>query len=139
VLCLGKTVFVGLSSRTNLAGIEQVRTLLSSFGYAVKGMPVGGCLHLKSAVTQVAENTLLINRAWVDASFFGSAELIDVDPSEPLGANALLVGDTVIYPSSYPATWRRLQDRGLSVEIVDVSELAKAEGGVTCCSLVFAA
>ena len=63
--------------------------------------------------------------------------LIDVDPSEPFGANALWVRQAVIYPAAYWATQKRMEDRGIIVETVDASELAKAEGGVTCCSLIF--
>ena len=64
------------------------------------------------------------------------------DPSnkhadEPLAANALLVGETVIYPAAFPRTRARLEERGIHVKTVDVDEIAKAEGGVTCCSLVF--
>jgi dimethylargininase len=139
VLHFGKTVYVGLSSRTSQAGFEQVRRLLVPYGYTVKAVEVNGCLHLKSAVTSVGENTLLINRAWVDASTFEDVTLIGVDPSEPFGANALLLGETVIYPSGFPRTQRRLQEHGITIQTVDVSELGKAEGGVTCCSLIFSA
>jgi len=137
VLRLGQTVYVGVSSRSNQAGFEQVRRVLTPYGYAVKAVEVSGCLHLKSAVTSVGENTLLVNRAWVDADAFGDVALIDVDPSEPFGGNALLVNETVIYPSGYPRTRRKLQAHGIRIQTVDVSELGKAEGGVTCCSLIF--
>jgi dimethylargininase len=137
VLCLGKKVFIGLSTRSNRDAIDQVRAMLSPLGYAVQAVEVRGCLHLKSAVTRVAENRLLINQAWVDAASFDSFELIDVDPSEPSAGNALLVDDRVIYPAHHPATRRRLHEAGVALEIVDLSELAKAEGGVTCCSLIF--
>jgi dimethylargininase len=137
VLKIGKKLFVGLSARTNDEGIKQIRSLLSRYDYAVEGVKVTGCLHLKSAVTQVAENTLLINPAWVDERMFKEMALIYIDPSEPFGANALLVGNTVIYPAAYPGTKRRLESAGITVRTVDVSELAKAEGGVTCCSLIF--
>jgi len=137
VLRIGQTVFVGLSVRSNPTGIEQMRMLLTPYGYAVKGVEVSGCLHLKTAVTAVAENTALINRAWVDADAFTSITLIDIAPSEPFGANALLVEDTVVYPCAYPETRQRLEEQGIIVSAVEVSELAKAEGGVTCCSLIF--
>lgn len=139
VLQVGRQVFVGLSPRTNPAGVAQLQTLLEPLGYIVKGVPVTGCLHLKSAATLVATDTLLIHRAWVEAAAFGPLELIDVDPVEPFGGNALLVGETVVYPAAYPGTRRRLEERGIPVQVVDVSELAKAEGGVTCCSLIFEA
>jgi dimethylargininase len=97
---------------------------------------VVGCLHLKSAVTQVGKNTLLVNRAWVDVRVFGGMELVDVAPAEPMGGNALLIGETVVYALAHVETRRRLQGRGIEVRAIDISELAKAEGGVTCCSLI---
>lgn len=137
VMQIGKKLFVGLSGRTNPAGIAQLRAHIFPFGYTVEAVELKGCLHLKTAVCPVARNTLLINRSWIDTSAFAEMALIDVDPSEPFGANALWVGQAVIYPAAYPATQKRMQDRGIIVETVDASELAKAEGGVTCCSLIF--
>jgi len=139
VLRVGRTLYVGLSRRTNEAGIAQLRRDVTSYGYVVKSVPIEQCLHLKSGVTQVGEHTLLVNRSWVDAGAFDGMELVDVAPSEPMAANALLIGGTVIYPKAYTATRKRLEKRGVAVRAVDVSELAKAEGGVTCCSLVFQA
>ncbi|MBU0490440.1 MAG: dimethylargininase [Chloroflexi bacterium] len=139
VLRLGHTLFVGQSGRSNAVGIDQLRALLRPWGYRVEAVPVTGCLHLKSAVAQVAPNTLLINRDWVPDDLWADWDLIDVDPAEPFAANALLVGDGVIYPAAYPATRERLRERGIRVRPVDVSELIKAEGGVTCCSLILAA
>lgn len=136
VLRAGRSIFIGLSSRSNQAGIEQMAALLAPFGYSVTGVRLSGCLHLKSAVTQVAPDTLLINPRQTDAAVFSEFELIEVDESEPAGANALLVNEAVIYPSHFPATRRKLEERGLRVITVEASELAKAEGGVTCCSLL---
>jgi dimethylargininase len=137
VLRIGKTIFVGLSSRTNQSAIEQMESFSRPYGYTVKCVKVNDCLHLKSAVTQVAQDTLIIKLDWVDASAFGDMNLIEVDASESYGANALLVGKTVIYPTSFPRTRKQLKAHGIPVMTVDVSELAKAEGAVTCCSLVF--
>jgi dimethylargininase len=136
-LRIDKKIFVGLTSRSNAAGVEQLRHLLKPYGYEVQGVPVRGCLHLKSAVTQVAADTLLINRALVDAEALLKLQRIEVDAAEPCGANGLWIRDTVIYPAAFPATRQRLQERGIAVRVVDVSELAKAEAAVTCCSLVF--
>ena len=137
VLVVGRDVFVGVSGRTNDAGIAQLAAILAPHGYAVRGVPVRGCLHLKSAVTRVGERLLLINRDWVPADAFGAFELIDVDPAEPYAANALLVGERVIYPTAFPRTRERLERRGVRVLAVEAGELAKAEGAVTCCSLLF--
>jgi len=136
VLVAGRTVFVGRSARTNEAGIGQLRDALGEFGYRVQGVPVDGCLHLKTAVTCVGDGLLLVNRDWVPAEAFAGWELIDVDPAEPFAANALRVGGRVVHPESFPRTRERMQARGVEVIPVPADELAKAEGGVTCCSLV---
>ena len=114
-----------------------MRRILEPHGYTVAGLPVRGCLHLKSAVTEVAEETLLIQPQWVDRDFFSGYSLIEVDPDEAYAANALRIGDRAIYPISFPKTAERLRSRGIDPAFADVSELAKAEGAVTCCSLIF--
>ena len=136
VLVIGRQLFIGSSTRTNASAITQMRRFLRPLGYKVRMVPVEGCLHLKSAVTAVAPDAVLINRDWVPPDAFTDLETIDVDPDEPAGANALLVGDVVIYAAGFPKTRARLEAKGFRVRVVDVDELAKAEGGVTCCSLV---
>ena len=137
VLVADRTVFVGRSARTNDAGIEQLRGALADFGYAVRAVEVDGCLHLKTAVTCVGDGRLLINRDWVPADAFAGWELIDVDPAEPFAANALRVGGRIVYPDAFPRTRARMEAHGIEIVPVPADELAKAEGGVTCCSLVF--
>ena len=137
VLRIGKVLYVGLSSRSSEAGIAQLSGFIAPFGYRVVGVPVTGCLHLKSAATQVSTNTLLINRQWVDPNYFEGMDCIDVHPLEPNAANALRIGETIIYPAAYPHTLARLKENGIKAAQVDVSEVEKAEGAVTCCSLVF--
>ncbi len=139
VLRVGRTIYVGLSSRTNHAGLAQLETLVRGRGYEVISVPVTGCLHLKSAVTQIADNLLLINPNWVRPECFASIETMTVAPSEPAGANALRIGTAVIYPAHHPDTAERLDRAGVRVVAVPCAELAKAEGGVTCCSVVFEA
>jgi dimethylargininase len=137
MLRIGKVVYVGRSSRSSTAGIEALANIITPLGYRVAGVPMTGCLHLKSAVTQVGAHTLLINRDWVDPSYFEGMDFIDVHPHEPNAANALLIGETIIYPASSKSTLARLKQRGIAVQVVDVSEVEKAEGAVTCCSLIF--
>jgi dimethylargininase len=145
VLVVGRRVFIGASSRTNVEGFDQVRRLLEPLGYVVAAVPVHDCLHLKSAVTAVGREALLINRAWVRADAFPGLMLIDIDDDEPHGANAQWVvmsrgsssdDDAVIYPAAFPKTRTRLERHGIRVRPVEIDELAKAEGGVTCCSLL---
>ena len=137
VLRVGRTLYVGRSGRSNAQGIEQLRAFVAPFEYRVVAVEFTGCLHLKSAVTEVADGALLLNPAWVSAHAFPDCEAISVDGQEPYAANALRVEDTVIYPADYPRTRDRLAKRGLRVTEVECGELAKAEGAVTCCSLVF--
>ncbi len=136
VLVAGRRVFVGVSTRTNDAAVSQLRGILAPFRYTVCAVAVGGCLHLKSAVTALDPSTLLINPAWVNPSAFGGFALMEVDGREPSAANALPVGGRVIFAASCPRTAAALERRGLAVDRVEVDELAKAEGAVTCCSLI---
>ncbi|TPG08246.1 dimethylargininase [Rhodanobacter glycinis] len=137
VLRVGRTLYVGESARSNAEGIAQLRELLAGHGYTVLGVPTRGCLHLKSAVTQLDNGTVLLQPAWVDRQRFAGFRVIEVDPAEPHAANVLRIGDALVMPANFPRTRQRLADAGLDVTTVDVSELQKAEGAVTCCSLVF--
>lgn len=136
VLRVDRTLYVGQSSRSNRSAVEQLHALVSRFGYRVEAVPVRGCLHLKSAVTQVTPEALLINSQYVDRHYFAGLDTVDVDAAEPLGANALLIGQAVIYPESNSRTAERLRRHGVQLVTVDVSELEKAEGAVSCCSLI---
>jgi dimethylargininase len=137
VLRVGRELLVGRSGRTNAAGIAQLRGMLGAYGYSVREVRVHGCLHLKSAVTAVADDLLLANRRWLSADDLPALDVLDVHPEEPFGANALRIGDAIVYAAELPRTRERLEARGLRVHTVPAGELAKAEGGVTCCSLVF--
>jgi dimethylargininase len=134
ILLLDRTMYAGRSQRTNDIGIAQLRALAK--GCDVVPVSFSGCLHLKSAVTRVGERTLLINGDWVDGALFRGFETISVDPSEPHAANALRLDDVILFSASHPRTRRALERRGYHVETVDVSELEKAEAGVTCCSII---
>jgi dimethylargininase len=137
VLTVGRTIFVGLSSRSNQAAIDQMQEFFFPYSYTIKGVQVSGCLHLKSAVTQVRADTLLINPAWVDKANFPGLKFIEIDPSEPYAANALMVDRAVLYQPVYPRTQARLEAAGFHPVLVDESELGKAEGALTCCALIF--
>jgi dimethylargininase len=137
ILCVGRRLFAGLSSRTNAEGIRQLGAILEPHGYKVTAVPVTGCLHLKSAVTHLGSETLLANRAWFDPTPLAGYQWIDVAPEEPHAANVLALGGKVISPVSFPRTRARLEARGFHVAPLDISELQKAESGLTCSSLLF--
>lgn len=133
VLVLDERIYVGRSDRSNEAALEQLRQLT---GREVIGVDLHGALHLKTAVTRVSRDALLVNRAWIDVAPFSGWTLLDVDPAEPFAANAVLLDDVVIHAEAYPRTRSKLEAHGIHVHTVPADELAKAEGGVTCCSLL---
>lgn len=137
VLRVGKQLFVGLSKRTNEEGIRQLRSIVEPFHYKVTAVPVTGCLHLKSAVTFLGRNILLANREWFDSALMPGFEWTDVAAEEPHAGNALAFGNKVILPASFPLTRVRIEGRGFDVMPLDISELQKAESGLTCSSLLF--
>jgi dimethylargininase len=137
VMRAGRTLYAGLSRRTNVAGIQHLARMVEPFGYWVTPSEVRGCLHLKSACCYLGGNTVLANRQWVDVDALCGLRVLDIPAAEPHAANALRIGDTVVLPAAYPATRALLEQSGFHVRVVDTSELAKAEGSVTCMSLVF--
>jgi dimethylargininase len=138
VLRVGRRFFVGQTGRSDRTGAAMLRALLEPHGYTVEAVPVTGCLHLKSAVSQVAAGAVLVNPLWVDATAFAPLRVVEVDPGEPAAANTLVLGGTVVAAVAYPRTAARLEALGLRVVRLDMSELAKAEGALTCCSLLLA-
>ena len=135
VMRIAKTLYVGYSRRTNIAGIQQLATMLHPLGYFVVPVEVRGCLHLKTACTYIGDDTVLANRAWMDPDALCSLKILDVP--EPRGANALRIADTVLMPAAFPRTRELLERSGFRVRAIDNSEMLKAEAGVTCTSLLF--
>jgi dimethylargininase len=138
VLRVGHTLYVGRSARTNEAGIARLRAVAEPLGYRVVPVAVTGCLHLKSAVTALDQERLLVNRAWLDPAPLRGLELVDVAPEEPGAANVLRVAGLVIAHPGFPRTLERVAALGYAVRPLDVSEFLKAEAALTCKSLLFA-
>lgn len=136
VLRAGRRVFVGVSRRTNRAAVEQLGSVLRPYDYEVVSVSVGGALHLKSACSYLGDDTMLLNPEWVDVAPFGSMELVAADTREPWAASVLDVGDTLLMPAGFPRTEGLLRALGRRVEVIDLSELRKAEGGPTCLSIL---
>jgi dimethylargininase len=137
VMRAGKTLYVGASARTNSAGIAQLRQELTPYGYRVIAVEVRGCLHLKSGCCYLGEGIVLANRAWQDTAAFEGMRIVDVGPDEPWAANVLTIGPVALMPLGFPATAEIVETLGWKVQTVDISELRKAEAGVTCSSLIF--
>jgi len=137
VMRIGRDVFVGLSSRTNPAGVHQLANELEPFGYRVRPVEVRGCLHLKSACCPMGDGKILANKAWLDPAPLRDYRIVEVAADEPGAANILRIGDTVIMPALFPHTQEIVRGQGLDVRTVDISELMKAEAAVTCSSVIF--
>jgi dimethylargininase len=143
VLRTGSTLWVGVGRRTNAEGARQLTAAVEPWGFQVRPLTVDGCLHLKTALTAATEDLLVANPAWVDTGIFPEREVIAVHPDEPFAANVLRLGDTVLVAAGSPRTRDRLEERlrsrGMTTVEVDMGELAKAEAGVTCCSVLVGA
>lgn len=137
VLQVGNKLWVGLSSRTNEAGAEALKQILAPHGYEVIAVPLKGTLHLKSDLGSLDPETLIINRDSIPMEYFKGFNLIDVAPEEPHGANVLRIGDRIAIYSGYTRTVEILQKAGYDPTPIDVSELIKADSGMTCSSIVF--
>lgn len=137
VLIVGKKVFAGLSQRTNPEGVEALRGILQPYGWEVIPVKVKACLHLKSACTALDENTLLLNRAWCDPKDFPGFEIIPAPQEEPHAANALRAGSRIALYSGHPRTIDLVRSHGYDVTEINISELIKAESGLTCSSIIF--
>ncbi len=139
VLRAGKTLYVGLSTRTNADGIRQLTDATVADGFAVRVVRLTGCLHLKTAVTALGDGAVLANPRWADLAPFSGYRVIPVAQGEPFAANALRLGTELLYPTEHALTLETLRAEGFAPVSTPMSELAKAEAGLTCLSLLFAA
>ncbi len=136
VLVSGKTVFVGRSGRSNAAGIRQLENIITPLGYRLCVVAIRDCLHLKSAATLIGDGLILADESRVDTRAFAGHQVISVAAGEADAANALRAGKRVLLNASGERTRERLAARGIETVAVENDELAKADGGLTCCSLL---
>ena len=134
VLRIGRRLYVGLSTRTDAEGVQALADLVRPLGFEVVQAELRDCLHLKTGATFAASGVLVYNPQAIDPAQFGGVEPLAVE--EPAAANCVLARDRLILPAGNPLTADRLRSRGFTVVEVDVSELKKAEAGVTCMSLI---
>ena len=139
VLVIGRQIFVGLSTRTNGEATLQLRGIVEPCGYQVHEVPVRGALHLKSAVTAVGDEAVLLDPRSVDARTFARFDIIETHPEETGAGNVLRIGSSILGSAAASRTLETIRGRGFEILAIDQSELARAEAGLTCCSLVFRA
>jgi dimethylargininase len=137
VVRAGRDLYVGASPRTNAEGIDALRTIVRPFGYTVTAVPVRECLHLKTACSALPDGRFLVNSRWIDTSPLPRGSTVDVPADEPWAGDVLAIDSTIVASDAFPRTLDLLTRHSERVVPVTVSEFAKAEGGVTCMSLVF--
>ncbi len=137
VLMVGAHFFIGVSERTNQEGAEQLGRILQEHGATWTAVPVDAGLHLKSGVNYVGKNTLLLTEEFAAMDAFGGYERIILDQAEEYAGNTLLINACLIMPQGFPATRKKLETLGLAIIELDVSEVRKMDGGLTCLSLRF--
>jgi dimethylargininase len=137
VVQFGKRLFVGLSTRTNARGIAALAGIVEAFGYAVVPVAVNGGLHLTTGCGIVDDETVLLNPRWLDASAFKGLRQLHVSQEEPWAANTIRVEDAVCLEEGVPRTRELVEPYVGSIDTVDISEFRKAEGSLSCLSLIF--
>lgn len=137
VVKAGRTILVGLSSRTNALGAEELRRILEPFGYRIITVNVQGSLHLTTACSALDKETLLVNPRWIDLEPLTDFRLLFVPEDEPWAANTLRVGDTICLETGAPKTAALVKELYDNIELLDISEFRKAEGSLTCLSIIF--
>ena len=137
VLQIGKNLYVGISSRTNVKGIETLNEIVKPFGYKVFVVKFRGSLHLKTACTALDDETILMNPEWIDSETFKQFKVIYVPKDEPFAANVLRIGDAICIHTGFTKTIEKLEKLGLKTKQANISEFLKAEAGLTCLSLIF--
>ena len=137
VLRVDRTLYAGLSGRTNHEGLSQLREIVEPHNYHIETIETAGCLRLKTGCAYLGHQTILANRNWINVQLLAGFDLIDVPEDEPCAANTLTIGDTVMTPGGFPKTRELIEARGFKTLTIDIRELQKAAAGLTCLSLIF--
>lgn len=135
VMQIGNHFFIGISTRTNEEGAQQLGNILQEHGHTHTLVPVGGALHLKSDVSFIGRDTLLITKSFMHSPVFEQFQKIVVDQDEAYAANCLLINGRVLMPKGFPRTKSRLLETGFDLIEVETSEMRKMDGGLSCLSL----
>jgi dimethylargininase len=141
VMQLEDATYVGLSERTNAAGVDALREFMRPFNRPVQGVPVPRCLHLKSALTYLGNRTLLISPALIDFDPPDGYSTIETPAAEAYGANALRIGQDLLYAAGFPETAKMLYKfadaHGCRLVELQISEYQKGDGAITCSSILY--
>lgn len=137
VMMVGRHFYIGISDRTNHEGAEQLIGILEKYQRSGEKVPLGDMLHLKSGVSYLEQNTLLVSGEFIPHPSFRDFHRIEVDPEEAYAANSLWINQRVLVPEDFPLTREKIERAGYDTLVVDVSEFQKLDGGLSCLSLRF--
>lgn len=135
IMMVGSHYYIGLSDRTNIQGAEQLINLLEKHGYTGSTVELKDVLHLKTGLSYLENNMLVVCGEFISDPIFAEFEQIVIPESESYAANCIWVNDNVIIPTGYPMTKNKISSTGYNVLEVDVSEFQKLDGGLSCLSL----
>jgi len=137
VMMTGRHFYIGISERTNHEGASQLISILNLFGRTGEKVPLNKMLHLKSGVSYLEQNNMLVSGEFIAHSSFRSFQNIEVDPGEAYAANSLWINNCVLVPAGFPKTRQVVERKGYKTLVLDVSEFQKLDGGLSCLSLRF--
>ena len=137
VIMVGRHFYIGISGRTNRDGARQLARILEEYKMSVSTIPLKHMLHLKSGLSYLEQNRLLISQEFLNHPELAGFKKIPVKPGEAYAANSLWVNSTVLVPAGFPGTLSKIQEAGYSTITLDVSEFRKLDGGLSCLSLRF--
>jgi len=137
VMMVGKHFYVGISQRTNVQGAGQLIRILENYGMSGSTVPLTEMLHLKTGLSYLEQNHLLVTGEFTDHPAFDAFQKIEVDPPEAYAANSLWVNSWVLVPAGFPDTLEKIERAGYRTIVLDVSEFQKLDGGLSCLSLRF--
>ncbi len=137
VLMIGNHFFIGISERTNLEGAKQLGGILQKHQKTFTTIQVGAGLHFKSSVNYVGKNSMLVAQDFTSHEALNGYDKIIVNKEEEYSANTLWINDHLLMPKGFPGTKTKLKRLGLPIIELDVSEMQKMDGGLTCLSIRF--
>lgn len=129
--------FIGLSNRTNEEGAQQMMRSLSQQGYTASIIPLKEFFHLKTGVSYLGNETILVCGELINHPAFSSLKQIIIEPIEAYAANCIAVNGTILMAQGHPKTHKAIKDLGFPIIELDMSEFRKIDGGLSCLSLRF--
>ena len=135
IMMVGDHYYIGLSERTNIEGAKQIIQILTKYGMSGSTIFLNKVLHLKTGLSYLEENNLVVCGEFIKDSSLGGYNRIEIPEKESYAANCIWVNESVIIPLGYPTTKQRIKNAGYPVIETDVTEFQKLDGGLSCLSL----